>query len=375
MTHAFIAIAGAGARACVVAGPRIAGLPVASGCEHHDAAHPYPDEASVRAGSRALELARRASEECPLVLLLSGGASSMLALPAPGLTLRHKQETARALMAAGADIAELNCVRKHISAIKGGQLAAAARSCVTLAVSDVHGPVADDPAVIGSGPTVSDPTTFPGALEIVRNVADVPREVREHLERGSRGELPETIKPGDPRLAGARYEIIGNRADAAAGASAEAEVLGYAVTVLPEPTHGEARIAGPRFLREARRIAAGSLRPLCVLGTGETTVRVKGEGVGGRNQEFALSVIETIGAVGRAAVLASAGTDGTDGPTRAAGAIVDSSTLERAQRIGVDWRTSLEENDACHFFEPLGDLIIWGPTGTNVGDVHVVLIA
>ena len=375
MMHAFAAIAGAGARACVVAGPRVAGLPVASACEHHDAAHPYPDEASVRAAGRALELARRASEECPLVLLLSGGASSMLALPSPGLTLRHKTETARALMAAGADISELNCVRKHISAIKGGQLAAAARSCVTLAISDVHGPVADDPAVIGSGPTVGDPTTFAGALEIVRNVADVPREVREHLARGSRGELPETIKPGDPRLAASRYEIIGSRADATAGAGAEAEALGYAVTVLREPTHGEARTAGPRFLREARRIAEASARPLCVLGSGETTVRVKGEGVGGRNQEFALSVIETIGAVGRAAVFASAGTDGTDGPTGAAGAIVDSSTLERAQRIGVDWRTSLDENDAYHFFKPLGDLIIWGPTGTNVGDVHVVLIA
>lgn len=321
---------------------------------------------------------RLAGETAPgewLVVLLSGGASAMLAVPAPGVTLDEKIEAGRALMRAGVAIAALNCVRKHLSAIKGGLLGAAAPRSLTLAISDVHGPVADDLSVIGSGPTCPDPTTFHDALQVAREISGVPAAVVSRLERGALGELPETVKPGDPRLAGARHVVIGNRRTALEGAERAARALGYEVAIVPEATSGEAREAAHAFLTAARGLASSGGRPLCVLAAGETTVRVTGRGKGGRNQEFALAATPLVGSAGRAAVLASAGTDGTDGPTEAAGARVDSSTLDRARRAGVDWAASLADNDAYHFFEPLGDLIEWGPTGTNVGDLHVMLIA
>jgi hydroxypyruvate reductase len=278
-------------------------------------------------------------------------------------------------MRAGVAIGELNCVRKHLSDIKGGGLGRAARRTITLASSDVHGPIADDPSVIGSGPTVADPTTFAEAAAIVRGVTGIPERVLARLERGARGEEPETVKPADARLSNAIYQIIGNHETAVAGARARAEALGYAVVAVDGPVVGEARDASRAFVAAARRIATGAGRPLCVLGAGETTVTVKGDGLGGRNQELALAATPTIGSLGRAALLASIGTDGVDGPTDAAGAIVDSTTLARAERAGVDWESMLASNDAYHFFEPLGDLVRWGPTGTNVGDVQVLLVA
>jgi glycerate-2-kinase len=299
----------------------------------------------------------------------------MMAVPAAGVTMADKVETTRTLLTAGVPIDELNCVRKHLSAIKGGWLAAAAERSLTLAISDVHGPVADDPSIIGSGPTVADPSTFADALRIVQEVSGVPAGVRRHLERGVRGEIRETVKPADPRLAHAAYEIIGNRQTALSGASRVAASLGYSVAVLEPPTEGEARDASRAFVAHARRVAGSGARPLCVLAAGESTVTVEGNGRGGRNQEFALAATPFMGQLGRASVLASAGTDGVDGPTDAAGALVDSSTLQRAERAGVDWESSLADNDAYHFFEPLGDLILWGPTGTNVGDIQVLLVA
>ena len=321
-----------------------------------------------------MTLARESGADSWLVVLLSGGASAMLTMPAAGVTLENKVRAARALLRAGVPIDGLNCVRKHLSDVKGGRLGAAAFRSLTLAISDVHGPIADDPSVIGSGPTVADPTTFADALQIVRGLAGVSAEVRDYLERGAHGEVAETIKPDDPRLARAFYEVIGNRGTALSGAARVAEALGYTVGVLEEPTDGEARKAALAFVARARRIAADGPRPLCILAAGETTVAVRGNGRGGRNQEFALAATPLVGSLGRAAVLASAGTDGVDGPTDAAGALVDSSTLQRSQRSGVDWQSSLANNGAYDFFEPLGDLIMWGPTGTNVGDVHVLLI-
>ncbi len=173
----------------------------------------------------------------------------------------------------------------------------------------------------------------------------------------------------------AHYDVIGNSRTALEGARRVASSLGYAVNVVGEPTRGEARVASREFVARARQVAAEGVRPLCVLAAGETTVHVTGRGRGGRNQEFALAGTPMLGAIGRAALLVSAGTDGTDGPTDAAGAMVDSSTLERSARAGVDWESRLADNDAYHFFEPLGDLIEWGPTGTNVGDIHALLIA
>lgn len=347
--------------------------PPPSGVDVFDAGHPAPNEASVAAGERALELAHESAAAGGLLVLLSGGASAMMAAPAAGVSLQDKVETARRLMAAGAAIDELNCVRKHLSRIKGGGLAAAAAGrTVTLALSDVHGPVADDPAVIASGPTVPDPTTFAAALEIVRaRRVDLPSAARVRLERGARGDVPETVKPGDPRLAHSAYVVVGNRASAAEGAARAARARGYHVVTIEEATRGEAREAGCAFVDRALRLAGGAPRPVCVIATGETTVTVRGPGRGGRNQEFALAAASRLQGV---AVLGSAGTDGIDGPTDAAGALADRTTLERARQRGVDPAAALAANDSYRLFDAIGDLIRWGPTGTNVGDLHVLLL-
>lgn len=348
------------------------------GVEAFDAGHPAPNHASVAAGERALSLARETRGAQPLLVLLSGGASAMLVAPVSDVGLEEKVETSQRLMIAGAAIHELNCVRKHLSLIKGGRLAAAAGRSLTLALSDVHGPVPDDPAVIGSGPTVPDDTTFRQALDIVRDRGVSPAPpVLAHLERGARGEIEETVKPGDPRLAHSHYTMIGNRHTAVEGARREAARLGYTVVVIPAATSGEASRAGEAFALEAVHTASTGPRPLCILGSGETTVTVRGNGLGGRNQEFALGLAVAIGrSDGPAAswIAASAGTDGIDGPTTAAGAVVDAGTLERALQLGLIPDSALSRNDTFHFFGPLDDLIVWGPTGTNVGDLHVMLI-
>jgi glycerate 2-kinase len=364
----------------VVAGPRVGMAELQSGLEWFDAAHPYPDAASEAAGRRALAIAAQCGAAGSLLVLLSGGASSLLAVPGATLTLADKTAVSRALMNAGVPIADLNCVRKHLSAIKGGRLAAAAGRTMTLAISDVHGPVADDPSAIGSGPTVADPTTRADALAIVRRAGvaqQLSPAVMEYLERGG----DETPKPGDPRLRASAYHVIGNRHTAMEGASRAAQARGYAVRIVAEATSGEAREAGPAFaangLRDAGASEAARGVPVCLIASGETIVHVRGRGRGGRNQEFALAAIPVLDALapsGAAVVMASAGTDGIDGPTDAAGAIVDSTSSVRARCAGVEGAAALASNGAYDFFAPLGDLLVWGPTGTNVGDVHVMLI-
>ncbi|HEY7050846.1 MAG TPA: DUF4147 domain-containing protein, partial [Mycobacterium sp.] len=324
----------------IVAGPRVGSAELPDWFEWFDASHPSPDATSEAAGRRALTLAAESRSRGGLLVLLSGGASALMAVPADGLSLADKMLTARVLMNAGAPIADLNCVRKHLSAIKGGRLAAVAGRTVTLAISDVHGPLPDDPAVIGSGPTVADPTTYADALRIVERagVKDaIPRQAFEHLERGA-GESP---KPGDARLRDGYYEVIGNRHLAVDGAARVAERLGYAVHVFPAATGGEARDAGAVFAAESLRL--GGQSRLCVIGSGETTVHVRGRGRGGRNQEFALGALPAIDEAprGTVMVLASVGTDGIDGPTDAAGAIVDRTTTERAARHGVSAEAAL----------------------------------
>ena len=363
-----------------MAGPQLGNEPLPPGLEWFDAAHPSPDAASEAAGLRALAVAAQSGADGTLIVLLSGGASSMLAVPAPTLSLADKIATSRALMHAGVPIVDLNCVRKHLSAIKGGRLAARARRTMTWAISDVHGPIADDPAVIGSGPTVADPSTCADALAIVRRAGvapALPASVMAHLEGGK----DETPKPGDPRLRDSSYVVIANRHLAMDGAARAARALGYDVQVIEQATGGEARDAGVAFasaaLGEEAVKGRGSFGPRCIIASGETTVRVRGSGRGGRNQEFALAavpVLESLMPRNRAVVLASAGTDGIDGPTDAAGAIADTSSGARALRAGVRWDAALASNGAYDFFEPLGDLIVWGPTGTNVGDVHVMLV-
>jgi hydroxypyruvate reductase len=338
--------------------------------------HPVPTAASVEAGERALALAAARGPGEALIVLLSGGASALMAVPAPGITLEDKRATTAALLTNGADIGSMNAVRKHLSAIKGGGLAAATRAtCRTLAISDVVG---DDLSVIGSGPTVPDPTTFGEALGVLRRHGGLgafsPRVV-DYLERGALGQVPETPKPGDPRLALSSAFVIGSRADAMRGAADEAARRGYHVVVIPEALTGEAREAAHRHIERVRLLATSRDRPLCVVSSGETTVTVRGTGRGGRNQEFALAAARGLASLAPGVVCASVGTDGIDGPTQAAGAVADGETVSRAARSGLPpVEDYLQRNDATGFFEALGDLLVTGPTGTNVGDLQVLLI-
>jgi glycerate 2-kinase len=341
------------------------------------AQHPLPGERSENAGRRALALAREASRDDCLLVLLSGGASSLMAVPADGVTLEDKRRTTGVLLRAGADIYALNAVRKHLSAIKGGWLAASSPArCRTLAVSDV---VTNDPSVIGSGPTFGDTTTFEDAANVLRRFGGFdafPAAVVERLRRGPDGKHAETPKPGDQRLARSEVTIIGSRADAMRGAAAEATARGYHVLVVDTAVTGEARAAARTHLRDVLARAAMLPRPLCVISSGETTVTVTGTGTGGRNQEFALAATEALHVVGCRAVLASVGTDGIDGPTNAAGAIVDSTSLARAEAAGLPAHEAfLSNNDSHAFFLALGDLINTGATGTNVGDLQILLLA
>jgi glycerate-2-kinase len=377
MAGTFVAeVPGAGAEG-LIASPQ----PGAPGgdLEWFDVGHPVPTGGSVAAGRRALELATGLAPREVMVLLLSGGASAGLAAPLSGLTLEEKSAATSVLLRSGVAIDGLNCVRKHLSAIKGGRLAVAARGrVVTLAISDVVDPVPDDPAVIGSGPTTPDPTTFAEALAICRAASDVgelPRAVLDVLERGARGGIEESPKPGDARLAGAAYHRIGSRREATEGAANKARELGYAVAIIDEPVTGEARRAAEHYVRTIARLAYERPRPLCIVSAGETTVRVTGKGRGGRNQEFALAAAFHLARRFPAAVVASVGSDGVDGPTDAAGALVDTTTPARAGERGLHRpERYLAENDSYTFFDALGDLVRTGPTDTNVGDLQVALI-
>ncbi len=339
--------------------------------------HPRPGPGSLAAGRRALEVSQSAAGDDLLLVLLSGGASSLMAVPADGLQLEDKSAATATLLRAGAGIHELNVVRKHMSAIKGGWLAAGSRApCVTLVVSDVVG---DDLSIIASGPTVPDPSTFADAERILLRYGGrdaFPKPLTALIEEGVRGRRPETPKPGDPRIERSSARVIGGREDAMRGAEAAARSRGYHPVVLGPPIVGEARVAG-----RAHALAVTG-RPFdlpgraCIISSGETTVRVVGSGRGGRNQEFALAAVDTLAACQRPAALASVGTDGVDGPTDAAGAIVDSTTLFRAQGLGLgDPARYVDANDSYQFFAGLGDLILSGPTGTNVGDLQIILLA
>jgi glycerate 2-kinase len=339
------------------------------------AGHPVPTPLSVAAGERALAIARGTPAEHLLLVLLSGGASALSAVPAPGLTLADKQAATRRLLLAGADIRALNTVRKHLSAFKGGQLAAAsAAPTLAFVVSDVVG---DDLSVIGSGPTVPDASTFADALDVLERFGGAgafPEAVVHVLEEGARGARPETPKPGGVRVRQATTRVIGSRASAASGAARAAEALGYRVIVRDEPVVGDARVAGPQVLADAVRLAASAAGPVCIITTGETTVRVTGGGRGGRNQELVLSAVEPLAAVGVPCALLSGGTDGIDGPTDAAGALADTETLRRSENVGTGPVSRyLADNDSYRFFEAIGDLVTTGPTDTNVGDIQIVL--
>lgn len=336
--------------------------------------HPMPDARGVAGARRIAKIASQAGPDDLIICLISGGASALLPFPAPPITLAEKQQTTRLLLHCGANIHEINCVRKHISRIKGGQLARLAypASLVTLILSDVIG---DDLDVIGSGPTVPDPSTFAEARAIFEKYRlwnKLPAAVRDRLTSA----VEETPKPGDKIFEKTRNVIVGSNALAVDAAALEARRLGFHTLVLSTFVEGEAREVGRLHAAIAKEILASGRpvqRPACVISGGETTVTIRGTGMGGRNQEFALAAALEIGGL-RDTLILSGGTDGTDGPTDATGAIADGTTLARAQALGLNAAAFLANNDSYHFFEPLGDLIKTGPTGTNVADIHLILV-
>jgi glycerate 2-kinase len=337
-----------------------------------EAAHPVPDAAGMRAAQRILEMVGNLHEDDLVLCLISGGGSALMPLPAEGLTLDMKQQVSRALLASGATISEMNCVRRHLSAIKGGRLGAACfpAQVLTLLISDVPG---DRPVDIASGPTVADPTTCADALSIVRRYGiEPPREVLDHLESG-RGE---SVKPDDPRLKGAKVRTIATPQMALEAAASVARAAGLATHILSDAIEGEARDVGKVLAAVALQVAARDQpvsAPCVLLSGGETTVTVRGSGRGGRNVEFLLSL--AIALEGHARIHALAGdTDGVDGQEEIAGAYMSPDSLARARTLGLKPRDVLADNDAHRFFTALGDSVITGPTLTNVNDFRAILI-
>ncbi len=330
----------------------------------HEARHPLPDERGVEGSHRIAEIARGAGERDLVICVISGGASALMPAPVAGLTLEQKQTLTRALINGGATIHELNTVRKHLSAIKGGQLAAMAYPARVLALilSDVIG---DDLDVIGSGPTVPDGSTVDDAATVLHKYGMDPPEG-----------LHETPKRGDPRLSHVQNLIVGSNRLAIDAAAKQARELGYKPLVLSTFIEGETRdvaLMHAAIVKEIRQSGRPARPPVCVLSGGETTCTVRGSGSGGRNQEFVLAAAIALAGMPDT-VIFSAGTDGLDGPTDAAGAIADGETVARAAALGLDARAFLADNDSYHFLAPLNGLIKTGPTGTNVMDVRAILV-
>ena len=342
--------------------------------ELNECGHPMPDARGVAGAQRIAQIAASAGKDDLVVCLISGGGSALLPLPAEGITLEEKQATTRLLLACGANIHEINAIRKHISRIKGGQLArlAAPARVESLLLSDVIG---DDLDVIGSGPTAPDASTFATAGAILDKYSirsQVPAAVRERIERGERSELPETPKPGDAVFRRVHNTVVGGNRLALAAAAQHARTLGFRTLVLSSEIEGETREIARMHAAIAREIVRSGQPvkpPACIVTGGETTVTIKGNGLGGRNQEFVLAAALDIAGLENA-VIFSAGTDGTDGPTDAAGAVADGATLARKP----DARRYLDENNSYRYFEALNDLVITGPTHTNVADVRLILV-
>jgi hydroxypyruvate reductase len=338
--------------------------------ELNECGHPVPDARGVDGARRIAEIAEGAGETDLVVCLISGGASALLPAPVPPIALEEKQAVTRLLLASGANIHEINAVRKHISAIKGGQLARLAEPAAVeaLLLSDVIG---DDLDVIGSGPTAPDASTYADAVAILEKygiLGQAPASVRDRLT----GDAPETPKPGDPLFRNVRNTIVGSNRLALDAAAAKATELGYRTLVLASEVEGETRDVArmhAAIAREIVRYGRPVKPPACIVTGGETTVTLRGGGLGGRNQEFVLAAAIDIAGLSDVAVF-SAGTDGTDGPTDAAGAIADGSTLRRNPAA----RQFLDANDSYHYFEGLKDLVKTGPTNTNVMDVRLVLV-
>ena len=344
----------------------------------HEASHPVPDERGIKGAEEILSLVKDAGERDLVLCLISGGGSALLVAPAEGVTLEDKQEVTRLLLASGADIHEINTIRKHLSRAKGGGLARFAypATVVSLILSDVIG---DDLNVIASGPAVPDTSTFADTRQVLEkyDIWDrVPAAVQSRIDQGLKGVIEDTPKAGDAVFKQCFSELVGTNLQALKAAGLKAEELGYRTLILSSTVEGEAREVVKVMTAIAKEVRGSSnpvSAPACILCGGETTVTIRGDGKGGRNQEFALASALVIDGMENIVVLAG-GTDGNDGPTDAAGAMTDGNTLARARAEGLDPLDFLRRNDSYHFFQPLEDLVITGPTRTNVMDVYMVLV-
>jgi glycerate-2-kinase len=352
--------------------------PLSENIAIYEAGHPVPDENGVTGAGRAVELLGGADRETLVVCLISGGGSALFVAPAEGLSLDDKQVMTRILLKGGADIVELNTVRKHLSRVKAGRLAEAASPArvLSLILSDVIGDPLD---FIASGPTSPDTTTWADALAIVTRydtAGEMPQKILQLLRDGVGGKIPDTPKKGDPLFDRVENIIIGSNRIATEAARKKAQRLGYEPVVLTTELHGEARDAAQwvyRQVLESQSCLASGRKRICLIAGGETTVTVRGKGLGGRNTEMALAFAMAIEGTSGITFL-SAGTDGTDGPTDAAGAFADGETIPKARALGLDAQSFLDNNDSYHFFEKPGGLFKTGATGTNVMDLQIILI-
>jgi glycerate 2-kinase len=344
----------------------------------HRAAHPTPGEEGVRGVKAMLELVGHSTRRDLVICLMSGGGSSLMPLPLKGVGLRDVQRTTDLLIMSGADIGEINAVRKHLSAVKGGRLAAMLypAEVLTLVISDVVG---DGLETVASGPTAPDPTTYAEAEEVLKRHLlwrKVPPGVRAVIESGTAGSTRETPKPGSKVFKHVRNVLVGNNRRSCIAAADKLRERGYSSLVLSTSVTGEAKETGRLLARLVKEIAANHIPfppPACVVAGGETTVTVRGDGVGGRNQELVLAAaLEMAGVAG--AYVASMGTDGIDGPTTAAGAVADGGTVGRARKEGLDPAAFMRNNDSNSFFRRAGGLIVTGPTGTNVNDIMIAMV-
>jgi hydroxypyruvate reductase len=344
----------------------------------NEVGHPIPDEKGVSGARKIARLLKQLDEKDLVVCLISGGGSALLPSPVEGITLEDKQKMTNLLLECGASINEINAIRKHISRLKGGGLARLAypSTLITLILSDVVGDPLD---VIASGPTVPDKSTFGDCMAILRKynlIEKAPPSIRDRIQRGIKGEIEETPKPGIPIFEKTQNVIIGSNIIAVKAAEQRARELGYNSLILSTFIEGETREVAKVHAAIAKEIAKTGHpigTPACVISGGETTVTIRGKGLGGRNQEFVLASALGITELKHVLVL-SGGTDGTDGPTDAAGAIADVDTVRKAHELGLDAAAYLEDNDSYHFFKKLGDLVTTGPTNTNVMDLRLILV-
>jgi glycerate-2-kinase len=341
----------------------------------NEASHPVPDEAGVSGAMQMLEIAKRAGPDDLLICLVSGGGSSLMPLPREGVTLKDKQDLTKTLLKSGAAIAEVNTVRRHLSAFKGGYLAKAAypATVLSLIVSDVVG---DGLENIASGPTAPDKSTFQEAVDILKKYSiwdNAPLTVKETLVKGVNGRVAETPKPKDPVFEKVHNVIVGSNQSACNAIKQYFEANKVKTCVLAEPLEGEARHVAANLAQKIREMKATMPKPVCLIAGGETTVTVNGKGVGGRNQELALAAALHLKGL-EGIVFAALSTDGVDGPTDAAGALIDDSTLRNAERLGLNPKGLLADNDSYRFFSGLQDLVLTGYTGTNVNDLAIALV-